>query len=167
MPDEMASLVKKLTPNNKIILARDEKFFGWRYKNPLSSYLFVYWLDEELKGYLVAQTPLYNYHSMIDFNIVELEAVRSEIKIELLKTLISILGFRSITIWSNMLDEDCKKFLTSNGFCETSSGKSVVDYTPTVLIRTMNQPEDKTEFSGYNILDMNNWDLKMIYSDHY
>jgi len=166
-PHEMASLVKKLIPKNKIMLSRNEKFFSWRYKNPLSDYLFLYWSDNGLKGYLVAQTGLYKYDYMINFNVIELEAVNYKIKEELLKALLSILGFRSITIWSNMLDKNNQKFLISKGFKEASSAKSVVDYTSTALIYTTSEPGNKIEFRGSNLLDMNNWDLKMIYSDDF
>ena len=165
MPDEMASLVRKLITNNKIVLTRDEKFFSWRYGNPLSKYIFLYWFDDELEGYLAAQTPLYKYDYMNKFNIIELEAVNSTIKIELLKTLIYLLDSRSISVWSNMLNDNCRKFLESKRFIETGSTGSAAEYTPTVLIRTTNGSANNLEFHGMNLLDMNNWDLKMIYSD--
>lgn len=160
-PDKMASLVKKLNPKNKITLSRDEKYFSWRYKNPLSNYLFLYWHDDGLKGYLVAQTPLYN----ININIVELEAVNSRIKMELLKTLLSISSLRSIFIWSKMLDKKLHKFLTSTGFSEDNSNTRAATYTPTILVRTTKQSHNRIEFRGCNLLDMDNWDLKMIYLD--
>jgi hypothetical protein len=164
-PEEMYSLVKKLIPKNKIILTRDVGFFSWRYKGPLSDYLFLYWYDNELKGYLVAQTRL--YRGLNNFNIIELEAENSVIKKELLRYLVILLEFSPITIWSNMLDENCKKFLASIGFSETSSTKSLADYTPTVLVKTTGKSDAKIEFQGCDLLDINNWDLKMIYCDGY
>ena len=165
IPDEMTALVRKLIKSNKIVLTRDEKFFGWRYRNPLSNYIFLYWYDGGLKGYLSAQTPLHKYDSMINFNVIELEAVNSIIKMELLNSLISLLGFRSISVWSNMLDDDCQKFLASKRFSETRSIGSAANYTPTVLVRTTDESNNKLEFRGIDLLDMNNWDLNMIYSD--
>lgn len=165
MPDEMTSLVMKLIPNNKIVLTRDEKFFSWRYRNPLSNYIFLYWYDGGLKGYLAAQTRLYKYGSMINFNIIELEAMSSGIKVELLKTSISLLGNRSISIWSTMLDENIHNLLVSKGFREQNASSSVADFTPTVLVRTTDESNNKIEFRGIDLLDINNWDLKMIYSD--
>lgn len=164
-PEEMYSLVKKLIPKNKIILTRDVGFFSWRYKSPLSDYLFLYWYDNELKGYLVAQTRL--YRGLNNFNIIELEAVNSVIKKELLRCLVILLEFSPITIWSNMLDDNCNKFLASIGFSETSSTKSLADYTPTVLVQTTGNSDAKIEFQGCDLLDINNWDLKMIYCDGY
>ncbi len=62
-PAEMALLVNSTLPENKITLVRDETYFHWRYNNPLSKYLFLYWYDEGLKGYLVLQSHLYSMES--------------------------------------------------------------------------------------------------------
>ncbi len=163
-PDEMAALVGKLDKGNKLILLRDKKFFKWRYSNPLSKYFFLYWYDNELKGYLVAQTSLYRIDYMEKFNIIELEGVDPVIKFELLKSVISLLGSRSITIWSCMLDENCQRFLAQKGFIEAGS-TGAAEYTPTVLVTMTKGLNDKIEYHGTNLLDINNWDLKMIYSD--
>ncbi|MGH7889563.1 MAG: GNAT family N-acetyltransferase, partial [Thermodesulfobacteriota bacterium] len=58
-PAEMALLVNSTLPENKITQVRDEMFFRWRYNNPLSKYLFLYWHDDRLKGYLVLQSHIY------------------------------------------------------------------------------------------------------------
>lgn len=165
--DEMAILAGKLARDNKLVLTRDEKFFRWRYSNPLSKYIFLYWYDKELKGYLTAQTPLYKLDFMDKFNIIELEGVNSIIKMDLLKSMISLLDSRSISVWSNMLNENCRKFLALNGFRESSLTSSASEYTPTVLVTMTNGPANVIEYRGMNLLDMNNWDLKMMYSDAY
>jgi hypothetical protein len=161
----MAVLVGQLARGSKLVLTRDEKFFKWRYSNPLSKYIFLYWYDKELKGYLIAQTPLYKLGFMDKFNIIELEGVNSIIKIDLLKSMISLLDSRSITVWSNMLNEDCRMFLALNGFIESSLTGSASEYTPTVLVTMTNGPANVIEYRGMSLLDMNNWNLKMMYSD--
>jgi hypothetical protein len=165
IPDEMAELAGKLVKDDKLVLARDEKFFKWRYANPLSKYVFLYWYDKELKGYLTAQTPLYRNDSMRKFNITELEGANSTIKMDLLKSAISLLDTRSVSIWSNMLNQDCRSFLASHGFIESKSTGSAAEYTPTVLVTMTKGPSSEIEHRGTNLLDINNWDLKMIYSD--
>ena len=165
IPDEMAELAGKLAKDDKLVLARDEKFFKWRYANPLSKYVFLYWYDKELKGYLTAQTPLYRNDSMRKFNITELEGANSTIKMDLLKSAVSLLDTRSVSIWSNMLNEDCRDFLASHGFIESKSTGSAAEYTPTVLVTMTKGPSSEIEHRGTNLLDINNWDLKMIYSD--
>jgi hypothetical protein len=165
VPGEMAALAGKLVKENKLVLTRDEKFYKWRYGNPLSKYIFLYWYDKELKGYLTAQTPLYRNDFMNKFNITELEGANSTIKMDLLKSAVSLLDSRSITIWSNMLDKNCRKLLALNGFIESKSTGSAAEYTPTVLVTATKGPAHDIEHRGTDLLEINNWDLKMIYSD--
>jgi hypothetical protein len=161
-PLEMARLVDSTIPKDKITLVRDESFFAWRYNNPLSKYRFLYWYDDGLKGYLVLQSHLYSIESLGAFKILELEASNSSIKIELLNAVISIMNEGSISVWSNMLDQDCYEFLASKGFKEENSTKSVQDPLRTMLIRPIGKHDDKIEFQGLNLLDSDNWDFKMI-----
>lgn len=165
IPDEMAVLAGKLVKDNKLVLTRDEAFYKWRYGNPLSKYIFLYWYDKTLKGYLVAQSSAHKIDFMEKFNIIELEGVNSRTRTDLLKAAVSLLDSRSITIWSNMLDENCSKFLALNGFIESKPTSSAAEYTPTVLVTTTKGSAREIEFRGTDLLDINNWDLKMMYSD--
>lgn len=161
-PLEMARLVDTTLPKDKITLVRDESFFAWRYNNPLSKYRFLYWYDDGLKGYLVLQSHLYSIESLGTFKILELEASNSSIKIELLNAVISIMNEGSISVWSNMLDQDSYEFLASKGFKEENSTKSVQDSLRTMLIRPIGKHDDEIVFQGLNLLDSDNWDFKMI-----
>lgn len=165
VPGEMAALAGKLVKENKLVLTRDEKFYKWRYGNPFSKYVFLYWYDKEMKGCLVAQTSKFKNDYMENFNIIELEGVNSEIRMDLLKSAVSLLDSRSITIWSNMLDENCRKLLALNGFIESKSTSSAAEHTPTVLVTVTRGPAKVIEYRGTDLLDINNWDLKMLYSD--
>ena len=166
-PAEMALLVNSTLPSNKITLVRDEMYFHWRYNNPLSKYLFLYWYDDGLKGYLVLQSHLYSIESGGTHNIFELEATNSSIKIELLNSLISLMNSGSISIWANMLDQASYEFLVSQGFKDNNSAKSVKDPPRTILIRPIGKHNNKIEFQGLDLLDAKSWDLKMIYlHDH-
>lgn len=166
-PAEMALLVNSTLPENKITQVRDEMFFRWRYNNPLSKYLFLYWYDDGLKGYLVLQSHLYSMESGGAHNIFELEATDSSIRIELLNTLISLIDSGSVSTWVNMLDRDSHDFLVSRGFKEDSSAKSIKDSPRTILIRLLGKDNNKVEFQGLNLLDSTSWDYKMIYLHDY
>lgn len=166
-PREMALLVNSILPKNKITLVRDETFFCWRYNNPLSKYLFLYWHDEGLKGYLVLQSHLYSLESGGSHNILELEAADSSIRIGLLNSLISVMNSGSISIWTSMLDKVSCDFLISNGFKEDNSTNSVKEHTKTILIWPIGDHNDKMEFQGLNLPDAQSWNLKMVYMhDH-
>lgn len=162
-PAEMALLVNNTLPENKITQVRDELFFSWRYNNPLSKYLFLYWYDDGLKGYLVLQSHIYSMESGGAHNIFELEAAGSSIKVELLNTLISLMDSGSISTWANMLDRDSYDFLVSKGFKVDSSAKSIKNPPRTILIRLLGKDNNNLEFQGLNLLDSTGWDYKMIY----
>lgn len=161
-PLEMSRLVDSTLPKDKITLVRDESFFQWRYNNPLSKYRFLYWYDDGLKGYLVLQSHLYSIESLGTYNIFELEATDSSIKIELLNAMTSIMNDVSISVWTNMLDQVSYEFLESKGFKEENSAKSVKEHSRTILIRPIGKHDEKIEFQGLNLLDADNWDFKMI-----
>lgn len=166
-PEEMACLVSKIEPENKITLVREESYFRWRYRNPLSGFLFLYWYEKELKGYLVAQTRLHKESHIGKFSIVELEALNSSIKFELIKNLDSILDNAKLSIWSNMLDRNSLNLLRPYGFQQVRHPKRVSGHLSTVLVINTEEDENKAEFGGFDLADMKNWDLKMIYSDNY
>ncbi len=166
-PVEMTALVNKLSPGNKITLSRDEEFFKWRYKNPLSEYVFLYWHDPYLKGYLVAQTPLHTDNSRNNYNVLELEGENPEIKIVLLSYLIKLMGSRTITVWSNTLESFCIDYLISKGFSTASPASNVSIDSPHVIIKATYNSKGKIDYKGVDLLDINNWDLKMTYSDNY
>ncbi len=165
-PEEMALLVNSTLPENKITLVRDEMYFLWRYNNPLSKYLFLYWYDGGLKGYLVLQSHLYSMEPGGVHNILELEAAVPSIRIELLNALMSLMDSGSISIWATMLDRESRDFLISKGF-EEEAINSVNEPRRTMLLRPLGGQSDTMEFQGLNLLDANSWDFKMIYMhDH-
>ena len=60
-----------------------------------------------------------------------------------------------------------KVLLKKNGFKLCSEAKSIAEYRPTVLIRPVRDDMLKTNWiiAGGRLLDLSNWDLRMIYSD--
>lgn len=165
-PKEMATLVKDLVPKNKITLIRDEKYFSWRYNNPMSKYLFLYLYDKGLKGYLVLGNNGLLIQDYDTYKIFELEAATSPIKIELLNHLINTIDSGTISVWESMLDQDCLDYLISQGFTKGNLRKSVKDYTQTVLIKPLDN-DNRFKYQGLNLLDSQNWDLKMSYVHDY
>lgn len=158
-PKEMAGLTSDLKPKNKIFLPKNEPFFKWRYSNPLSEYLFLYCYDETLKGYLVLQSQ--KELSTGNFNIIDLEAVDASAQIQLLDHLTMIMQPGLISLWENMLDKDGLEHITSDGFTEQKSNKSVKDTVQTILVKPLH---DKSfEYENFNLIDPESWDLKMLY----
>ncbi len=166
-PADMANLVNNTVPEDKITLLRDESFFHWRYNSPLSKYLFLYWYDNGLKGYLVLQSHLYSVEPGGSHNIFELEATGPSVRIELLDALMSLVDSGSISAWVSMLDRDSYDFLLSRGFKEDNSTKSVKEVPRTMMLRPLDGHDNKIEFRGLSLLEANSWDFKMLYMhDH-
>lgn len=168
-PEVMAALTSKLRRSDKISLVRDEGYFRWRYNSPLSYYFFLYSSrNAELDGYLVAQTALNSPDAYKRYHLLELEAVNPDVQLELFKSLISELGSGTVLYtWSDMLDQQTKKFAISRGFKEESSAGSISQYRSALLVRSSEENFDKLTFKNTNLLDIGNWDLKLIYSDYY
>lgn len=168
-PEAMAALTSKLRRSNKIALVRNEDYFRWRYNSPLSYYFFLYsQRNAELDGYLVAQTALNSPDAYMRYHLLELEAVNPDIQLELFKSLISVLGSGTVLYtWSDMLDQQTKEFAISMGFKEESSAGSISQYRSTLLVRSTEEKFGKLTFKDTNLLDIDNWDLKLIYSDYY
>ncbi len=165
-PAEMSALAEKLANKDKITFVKDQKFYSWRYNNPFSEYLFLYWIDDDLKGYVTVQTARYRHDSMRYFNILELEGIDLTIKVALLNSLIDLLGYRSISIWTNTIDENIRRFLLLKQFRENAPARRIPE-THMILAHPMNERTDKIEFQGVDLLDSKNWDFQMIYSDSF
>lgn len=166
-PQEMARLTDSTLPEDKITLVRDESYFRWRYNNPLSKYLFIYWHDSEMKGYLVLQSHIYGVESIGSYNVFELEATDPAVRMDLLSALISIVNDGSISVWTNLLDRDSCEFIVSKGFQPVQHARNVKEYKLTMLIHPIGIRDDELTIQGVDLLDKDNWDFKMTYMhDH-
>ena len=57
-PAEMADLCARCEGEASVRHVRDESFFAWRFRNPLSEYRFLFWEEaSRLLAYLAVQTP--------------------------------------------------------------------------------------------------------------
>jgi len=165
-PAEMAALVEATLPENKLTPLRDERFFRWRYNNPLSDYLFLYYNDGGLKGYLVLQSHVYSMEYGGSRNILELEGSDSRVKTVLLKALLSLVNSGTISIWGSMLDEAGREYLLSEGFGDDSA-KGTGGSPHTVMLRPFGEGNDEVRFRGLNLLDAKSWDFIMTsMNDH-
>jgi hypothetical protein len=165
-PAEMAALAEATLPENKLTPLRDETFFRWRYNNPLSEYLFLYYSDGGLKGYLVLQSHVYSMEYGGSHNILELEGIDSHVKTELLKSLLSLVNSGTISIWSNMLDEAGRDYLASAGF-KDDLAKGTGEFPHTVMLRPLGKGGYEIEFNGLNLLDAISWDFIMTSMNDY
>jgi hypothetical protein len=163
----MAELVEQVGNDGRIRHARDQQYFAWRFKNPLSQYRFLYWEDSSLDGYLVLQTSLYRDRTRV--SIVDWEATNKQVRADLLQAAINLAGVEVLTIWSATLPDDAKMLLQNTGFTYLDEIESLKRHSLTILLRPVHDQMLNTDWvlDYRRSLDLTNWDLRMIYSDAY
>jgi hypothetical protein len=166
--DEMTALVDLIGYDGRLRHIRDQQFFDWRFKNPSSRYRFLFLArDSNLDGYLIlrASTDL----SRKAITIVDLEAVDHQTRNELLKAAVDLCRNSLLIIWTDSLSPESRSALEQLGFTFSTESSDDMPTHPNILIYAIRQGSTNTPFvfSGLNLLDRKNWDLRAIYSDSY
>ena len=163
---EMAELVSRIPYDGRIRHVRDEEYLSWRYRNPLHRYLFLYWIERDLEGYLVLQQYVSELSSRVRVNIVDWEATSGRVRARLLRAAIHLTPFADLNIWAVTLGDGTKKLLRDVGFTPVQEGATIDHEQPCLLVRPVRA--DVTEASwllgNRRLQDMADWDIRMIYS---
>jgi len=164
-PKEMAELMERLGRDGRFRHVRDEQFYAWRYRDPRSQYAFLYLGDTQLEGYLVLRTSVYPH--LYRVSIVDWQGTNDRVLNELLVTAIGHGGFLDLTVWSTTLPGSSIQLLQSYRFKPEQKLEGVADITPAVLVRALSGScsQDSWSLDGNNLLNMDNWNLRMIDSD--
>lgn len=164
-PTAMADLVRRLGSDGRIRQVRDTEYLEWRYKNPLYTYRFLFCGDHELTGYLVVQAKLFNNFGVV--NLVDWEATTLEVRQDLLRTLLKWGHFNLLTIWSATLPKETLTLLQKEGFMLKDESGDSGEYRPGLLVRALRERNDEEGWTVGRrcLLKIENWDLRMIYSD--
>ena len=158
----MAGLVARIGGDGRLRHFRDEKYFGWRFRNPLGSYAILVWMDDGLQAYIALQiVPKSNR-----IHIVDWEAAEPHMLDVLLWAAIKKLK-GNLAIWLGSLDEYRSSLVRGAGFRLINETQGVSDYRPGVLVRALRDRPDEIQWRavGCQLLDPACWDLRMIYSD--
>lgn len=165
---EMAALIQQTETDGRLQHVRNEQFFAWRFQNPLAQYRFIFWDDDCLQGYLVLQSSRWSGGGA---NIVDWEAASGQVLLDLLQAAIRLSKLNGLNIWSVTLPNDEKRELEEIGFrLVDKSGSITRDINrPTVLVKSLapETPPSDWVLANRRLLDVGNWDLRMIYSDNY
>lgn len=172
-PDAMAELVERTGDDKRIRHVRDQQYFAWRFQSPLSVYRFLFWEDTRMEGYLVLRTSV--YANRVGVSIVDWEATNALVQADLLHAAIHLANCENLTIWSATLPDDAKTVLQKSGFNFLEETRSIGRayragaYSPTVLMRPVRDEMLKADWllADRRLLELGNWDLRMIYSDSY
>lgn len=160
--EAMADLVSRLK-RTRIRHQRDVAYFGWRYRNPLSQYRFVFWDDDRLEGYLVLGAT--ERLTGTEFTIMDWEATAGEILEELLGA--ALLGkFPNLSVWSAGLSAAHRRLFEMRGFHPIPEGRSVSKYRSKILVRPVAaEASGPLRLGDTELLDLTNWHLRLAYSD--
>lgn len=166
-PADMASLVERMERPDKIRHVRDQRYYAWRFRSPLSSYRFFYWQKNTLAGFLVLQKSI--LPAAGPTHIVEWAATDREVLTELLQAATRDVGFGSMEIWAATLPDEMASSLCEHGFTKVESHLPDTAYRPSILGRCLNTTllDREWNLAGRLLTDLDNWDLRMVYSDQY
>jgi len=161
---EMAELVARLGSAGRISHVRDQEYFEWRFRNPLSRYRFVYWDEARLEGYLVLQEYTSEFGDRESVNIVDWEASDSAIREGLLRSAVAVARGRRLSTWTATLPEATVGLLADYGFAAEREPPEAAP--PSVIVRAL--AFDKLQagwmLGGLPFLDLGSWDLRMLFS---
>jgi len=163
---DMAELVERLGSSGRIRHVRDAQYYEWRFQNPLSRYRFLFWGKDRLGGYLVLQQCTSELANREEVNVVDWEASSAEIRAELLRAALALARTSQITVWSATLPHETTELLSKSGFGLQKRSPGTAPPGPAILIRPVRKEwlERQWLFSGLALLDLANWDLRMLYS---
>ena len=87
----------------------------------------------------------------------------------MLRAAIRVGEFPVIESWSISLDEKTRDVLHRCGFRDVEEPDTKLHPAAGPLITTVSKPQPTSEWSlgGLDLLDTENWELRMIYSDEY
>jgi hypothetical protein len=164
-PKAMAELVKRIVNDGRIRQSRDPDYFEWRFNNPLSSYRFLFWEESRLEGYLILQTRLNDDTSTV--KLADWEAANLQVRTDLLQAALLLGNFDNLKIWTATFPDEVTALLKENKFRLLKKAKSIAEHRTSVLVRPVQDGMLNADWTidDRRLLDLSNWDLRMIYSD--
>jgi hypothetical protein len=159
----MADLVERLGTDGRIRHVRDQKYFTWRFANPMNEYRFLYAGRESLTGYLVLRRSVSDRFDMSAVHVSDWEGVNQEVKKDLLRAAIEWGRFSELMAWTTTMSRDTIRVLREAGFPEPIPSPRGI---PCVLVKPYGATTSARiwTMAGKPLLDPSSWDLRMLYS---
>lgn len=165
-PEAMANLVARLPLDGRIRHVRDATYFAWRFRNPLREYRFLYAGDDRLDGYMILQCRRGGHGSSLRVSVVDWEGTDAPIRQALLDAALTG-AFAELVTWAASLDADTRDLLHRRAFTSIDQADTARGV-PGILIRPVRDDALRTDWTigGRRLLDLANWDVRMLYSMH-
>lgn len=164
-PHEMAALIERLPWDGRIRHVRDPEYLAWRFRNPLHEYRFLFWDEDGLQGYLVLQRYLSERADQRCVNIADWEAADERIRSNLLQTALDWGRFARVHAWTIGAGEPVRTLLRDHGFAASEPG-GIRARSKGLLVRWLGdaRADERWTLGSRNLLDIGDWDLRMLYS---
>jgi hypothetical protein len=161
----MAALVARLPWDGRIRHVRDAAYFSWRFQNPFREYRFLYWDGDGLQGYLVLQRSTSDRGTPHKTNIIDWEGTDDRVRAALLETALACGGFRRLHAWTVGAREATRSLLYAHGF-EAFARPDVKLPSQGLLVRRLDPgpPPARWPLGSRDLLRIENWDLRMLYT---
>ena len=161
---EMVRLKRRLTNDSRIRHVYDEVYHGWRFQNPRNRYRFLFLDKSELEGYLILQAGILPTSEPV--GILDWEASSDQVRTELLQAALQLVHDRAVSLWSATLPGNELRSLEAAGFRPRESTPS---HPHAAAVRHVDDDMLNQEWrlGNQRLLDMNNWDFRMIHSRAY
>jgi acyl carrier protein len=162
---DMAMLIDRLGYDGRIRHVRDETYLAWRYRNPLNEYRFFYAASDELHGYLVLKWTRQAFGPNDCVQIVDWEADDAACHQALLDAALSASAVPELVTWTATLSTRQIALLSQRGFAPAYSHLAAHGQ-PCILVRACDpgRPHEAWRMQGIPLLNLGQWDMRMIYS---
>lgn len=161
----MASLVSRLPWDGRIRHVRDQRYFAWRFRNPLHEYRFLFAGNREIEGYLVLQRYLSKWADPHDVNIADWEGTDDRVRAGLLDAALRCGHLEHLRTWSVSASPATTGLLAERGFAAVEADNVRARSAGLLLRRLTDAAASEPWLLGSrNALSISEWDLRMIYS---
>jgi GNAT superfamily N-acetyltransferase len=166
-PAQMAALVQEQERDDlRIRQVRDERYYAWRFDDPRSCYRFLFSeAAAGLDGFLVLQQrPESGEVAVVDWQFND-----EQRWLDLLRTLIESGSLDTLSIWSATLPPKLLAGLETLGFRPGTEPDTRTHPARSLLVTSTRSgvPAAEWTLNGRSLVDLESWDLRMIFSDYY
>ena len=98
-------------------------------------------------------------------NLVDWEASRQDVRAQLLRSLLAWGRFDLVRIWAANLTPETLSLLKRQRFAPYHAHDPSNPYRPGLLVRALQEGRQNGAIGGRQVLNPDDWDLRMIYSD--
>lgn len=165
-PEAMADLVARLPWDGRIRHVRDAGYFGWRFRNPMRQYRFLFRVDTAgaVQGYLVLNQRLGEAPGPQRVSLVDWEG-DEQVRADLLDAAMRWGRFDHLVTWTVNLTEPGRALLRNRGF-EPLPPKDHQRWRDHMLVRSLSPGAEAATwgFGTRDLRHLTDWDLRQLYS---